>query len=77
MSRLFAAGHVARRRQGADTPIASAERLARFARDAFRCDVTGIRKELRTWRDRERLPLSDELLQLIAEHVAAEVQAAA
>jgi hypothetical protein len=53
------------------TPIAAAERLARFARDRFGGDLPAITEELTRWRDRERLPLSDALLGLIAAHIIA------
>jgi len=67
---LFAGGRIPPRRPGTDTPIASAERLAKFARRVLGADHAAICRELLTWRDREALPLSDALLLAIAAHVA-------
>lgn len=68
-ARLMCAGRRAPREQ---TPIASCERLARFARDVYGFDRGAIERELIAWRDRERLALSDGLLSLIAAHCIAE-----
>lgn len=54
------------------TPIAAAERLARFERDRFGADTDTITTALLAWRDRERLALTTPLLVSIAQHVAAE-----
>jgi hypothetical protein len=59
-----------------DTPIAAAERLARFERDRFGADCDRITDALIAWRDRERLNLSTPLLVSIAQHVARERRAA-
>lgn len=69
-ARLIAAGRIPPRRPGLHSPIASAERLATFARDVLGCDTDAIRRELGQWRDREGLALSDALLTEVAAHVA-------
>lgn len=71
--RLFAAARLPRRD---DTPIAHAERLARFVRDKFAGDLDTIRAELFAWRDRDGLPLTDALLELVAEHAITEGETA-
>ena len=76
-ARLFTAGRIPPRRPGTDTPIASAERLARFARDVLGCDTDAIRRELVQWRDREQLTLGDDLLTHVAAYVAQEPRKAA
>jgi hypothetical protein len=50
-------------------PIAQAERLAIFASKAPGATLPRVLDELRTWRDREGLALSDALLEHIAAHV--------
>ncbi len=58
------------------TPIAAAERLARFERDRFHADADAIGAALIQWRDRERLNLTTPLLVSIAQHVAHDRRAA-
>jgi hypothetical protein len=76
-ARLIVAGRIPPRRPGDGTPIASCERLARFCRDVLAADRHVIGAELRSWRDREGLALSDALLAEVAAHVAREARTAA
>jgi len=70
-ARLLVAGRLPQRAAALScAPIASAERLAWFVRDVLGGDVLVIESELRAWRDREGVELSEGLLTEIARQVA-------